>query len=452
MVNNMTLNELIVKIVLVLRDSKRKEFRAIIDELQPYDVASLFKELPEKHRARFLSFLNIDDITNMIGELEHEFQIAALKKVGREKTVHIMNKMDNDDLASLFEEMDSELKYQFLSNLEKEELQAVQQLMNYPPETAGRIMTNRFVWIPEHYSVKDAVDKLKSLAEIAETINYLYVINDKKQLVGVLSYRDLILGDPEEKVKDLMFTRVIATEALQDQEEVARLIERYNFLAIPVVEENHVLVGIVTVDDIIDVVIQEADEDYEKFAASGKAIDFDTKAYIAAYRRLPWLILLLFIGLISGSILNFFESTLQQVVALTFFMPMIAGMTGNTGTQSLAVVIRGLSKEDLNKKVISKLIFRELKVGLMIGAVCSLLITGIAVIWQGELLLGFVVGLSLLLTLIIGTMAGTIVPIVLQYMNVDPAIASGPLITTLNDILSLLIYFGIATAFITKLM
>ncbi|ALC80835.1 MULTISPECIES: magnesium transporter [Bacillus] len=452
MVNNMTLNELIVKIVLVLRDSKRKEFRAIIDELQPYDVASLFKELPEKHRARFLSFLNIDDITNMIGELEHEFQIAALKKVGREKTVHIMNKMDNDDLASLFEEMDSELKYQFLSNLEKEELQAVQQLMNYPPETAGRIMTNRFVWIPEHYSVKDAVDKLKSLAEIAESINYLYVINDKKQLVGVLSYRDLILGDPEEKVKDLMFTRVIATEALQDQEEVARLIERYNFLAIPVVEENHVLVGIVTVDDIIDVVIQEADEDYEKFAASGKAIDFDTKAYIAAYRRLPWLILLLFIGLISGSILNFFESTLQQVVALTFFMPMIAGMTGNTGTQSLAVVIRGLSKEDLNKKVISKLIFRELKVGLMIGAVCALLITGIAVIWQGELLLGFVVGLSLLLTLIIGTMAGTIVPIVLQYMNVDPAIASGPLITTLNDILSLLIYFGIATAFITKLM
>ncbi|MGG3573166.1 magnesium transporter [Bacillus gobiensis] len=452
MVNNMTLNQLIVKIVLVLRDSKRKEFRAIIDELQPYDVASLFKELPEKHRARFLSFLNIDDITNMIGELEHEFQIAALKKVGREKTVHIMNKMDNDDLASLFEEMDSELKYQFLSNLEKEELQAVQQLMNYPPETAGRIMTNRFVWIPEHYSVKDAVDKLKSLAEIAETINYLYVINDKKQLVGVLSYRDLILGDPEEKVKDLMFTRVIATEALQDQEEVARLIERYNFLAIPVVEENHVLVGIVTVDDIIDVVIQEADEDYEKFAASGKAIDFDTKAYIAAYRRLPWLILLLFIGLISGSILNFFESTLQQVVALTFFMPMIAGMTGNTGTQSLAVVIRGLSKEDLNKKVISKLIFRELKVGLMIGAVCALLITGIAVIWQGELLLGFVVGLSLLLTLIIGTMAGTIVPIVLQYLNVDPAIASGPLITTLNDILSLLIYFGIATAFITKLM
>lgn len=154
--------------------------------------------------------------------------------------------------------------------------------------------------------------KLKSFAEIAESINYLYVINDSKQLVGVLSYRDLILGDPEDKVQDLMFTRVISAGVLQDQEEVARLIQRYDFLAIPIVEENNVLVGIVTVDDIIDVVIKEADEDYEKFAASGKAITFDTKAYVAAYRRLPWLILLLFIGLISGSILNYFEDTLQK--------------------------------------------------------------------------------------------------------------------------------------------
>jgi magnesium transporter len=363
-----------------------------------------------------------------------------------------MNKMDNDDLVSLIDEMDSELRYQFLSNLEDEERQAVQKLMTYPLETAGRIMTNRYVWIPEHLSVRDAVNKLKSFAKIAETITYLYVINDKKQLVGVLSYRDLILGDPLDKVRDLMYTRVIAADAFQDQEEVARLIERYGFLAIPVVEKNNVLAGIVTVDDILDVVIQEANEDYEKFAASGKSIDFDTKAYIAAYRRLPWLILLLFIGLISGSILNYFETTLQQVVALTFFIPMIAGMTGNTGTQSLAVVIRGLSKEDLNKKMIAKLIFRELKVGLLIGSVCAVLITGIAVLWQGDPLLGFVVGLSLLLTLIIGTMAGTIVPIVLHHLKIDPAVASGPLITTLNDILSLLIYFGIATAFLTKLM
>lgn len=313
-------------------------------------------------------------------------------------------------------------------------------------------MTNRYVWIPQHFTVQDAVVKLKSFAEIAESINYLYVINDQKQLVGVLSYRDLILGEPDEKVQDLMFTRVIAVGAFQDQEEIAKLIERYDFLAIPVVEENNVLVGIVTVDDIIDVVIQEAGEDYEKFAASGKDITFDTPAFVAAYRRLPWLILLLFIGLISGSILNYFEGTLQQVVALAFFMPMIAGMTGNTGTQSLAVVIRGLSKEELTKKTIMRLIFRELRTSIYIGIVCSIIITVVAMVWQGNMILGFVVGSSLLATLIIGTMAGTVVPIILHRLNVDPAIASGPLITTLNDILSLLIYFGIATAFLHTLM
>ncbi|MEC3653887.1 magnesium transporter [Bacillus siamensis] len=451
MVQNMTYDELILRIIILLRDGKIKEFRNMIDELQPYDMAFLFKEMPEKHRARYLSYMTVDDITDMIGELEREFQLAVLHKVGKTKATLAMNKMDNDDLAALLEEMDEELKEQLLSSMEAEESKAVQLLMNYPQESAGRMMTNRFVWIPQHYTVKDAVVKLKSFAEIAESINYLYVINDSKQLVGVLSYRDLILGEPEDKVQDLMFTRVISAGVLQDQEEVARLIQRYDFLAIPIVEENNVLVGIVTVDDIIDVVIKEADEDYEKFAASGKAITFDTKAYVAAYRRLPWLILLLFIGLISGSILNYFEDTLQKVVALAFFMPMIAGTTGNTGTQSLAVVIRGLAKEEMNKKTIFKLIFRELRAGIYIGIVCAIAITIVATVWQKDLTLGFVVGSSLLATLIIGTMAGTIVPIILHKLNIDPAIASGPLITTLNDILSLLIYFGIATAFLHAL-
>ncbi|MBQ4815623.1 magnesium transporter [Bacillus pumilus] len=452
MIQNITYDELILRIIILLRDGKRKEFKNIMEELQPYDMAYLFKELPEKHRSRFLSFLPVDDVTEMMGELEREYQEIVLEKVGKDKATFVTNKMDNDDLANLFDEMEDELKDQLLSNMEAEESKAVQLLMNYPAETAGRIMTNRFVWIPQHFTVRDAVVKLKSFAEIAESINYLYVINDQKQLVGVLSYRDLILGEPDEKVQDLMFTRVIAVGAFQDQEEIAKLIERYDFLAIPVVEENNVLVGIVTVDDIIDVVIQEAGEDYEKFAASGKDITFDTPAFVAAYRRLPWLILLLFIGLISGSILNYFEDTLQQVVALAFFMPMIAGMTGNTGTQSLAVVIRGLSKEELTKKTIMRLIFRELRTSIYIGIVCSIIITVVAMVWQGNMILGFVVGSSLLATLIIGTMAGTVVPIILHRLNVDPAIASGPLITTLNDILSLLIYFGIATAFLHTLM
>ncbi|MBD1380327.1 magnesium transporter [Metabacillus arenae] len=452
MVKNMTYDEIILRMILLVRDGKRKEFRDLIDELQPYDMASIFKEMPEKHYSRFLSFLTVEDITDMIQELEQEYQLVVFNKVGKDKGIQIVNKMDNDDLVQLLEEVDPELKKQFLSSMEDEESKAVQTLMNYPPETAGRIMTNRFVWINKHYTVMDAVTKLKSFAELAESINYLYVINDKKQLVGVVSYRDLILGEATDTIADLMYERVISIHAKEDQEEVAKLIERYDFLAIPVVEEDNVLVGIVTVDDVIDIVIQEANEDYEKFAASGKSIDFDTKAFVASYRRLPWLILLLFIGLISGSIISVFEETLNKVVALAFFMPMIAGMTGNTGTQSLAVVVRGLIQNDLDKKVVTKLILRELSVGLMIGVICGILITLIALFWQGNPLLGLVVGSSLLLTLIIGTMAGTVIPLILHKLNIDPAIASGPLITTVNDILSLLIYFGIATAFLNQLL
>ncbi len=313
-------------------------------------------------------------------------------------------------------------------------------------------MTNRFVWIKDYYTVREAIDKLKNFASYAETISYLYVIDENRKLVGVVSYRDLLLAELDQKIKDIMFTRVIYVSAYTDQEEAAAILERYDFLALPVVDDNHILLGIITFDDMLDVIIEEANEDIEKLSASGKAIDFDTKASVAAWRRLPWLVLLLVIGVLSGSIISYFEDTLSLVVALTFFMPMISGMTGNTGTQSLAVVVRGLAGQKVNKKEIFQLIYREFLVGLLIGIVCGLLISAIAYLWQGNIYLGLVVGLSLLLTLIIGTLSGTIIPLILYKINIDPAIASGPLITTLNDIFSLITYFTIATLFLDYLL
>ena len=230
------------------------------------------------------------------------------------------------------------------------------------------------------------------------------------------------------------------------------MIGRHDFLSVPVVNDDNILVGIITADDVLDIVVREANEDIEMLFASGKEIDFHTKPFVAAYKRLPWLVLLLFIGLVSGSIISKFEATLEAVVALAFFMPMIAGMTGNTGTQSLAVVVRGLVTEDLTMKKTLRLVLRELLVGIMLGIVCGALISVIAYIWQGSFTLGLVVGASLIATLIIGTLAGTVIPLILNKFKVDPAIASGPLITTINDILSLLIYFGIASMFISKLM
>lgn len=452
MIHNMTEDQITLYVIKALKENKRKEFEAIIDELQPYDIAQIYADLPEKHRTRFLFFLNIDALADLIQELDSEEQIDVLNRLGIEKSGKVLDMMDNDDLASLLEDLSPEKIASLLSGMKKGEAKIVQDIMNYPAETAGRLMTNRFVWIRDYYTVREAVDKLKSFAELAETINYLYVIDQHRRLVGVVSYRDLLIADTQEKIRDIMYERVISVLEDTDQEEVARLIERYDFLAIPVVNAEHVLIGIITVDDIIDVVIREANEDIEKLSASGKSIDFETKSFVAAYRRLPWLVLLLFIGLISGSIISSYEHTLEKVVALAFFMPMISGMTGNTGTQSLAVVVRGLVSNDIDKRVITKLILRELSVGVIIGVTCGVLISVIALVWQGNFILGLVVGSSLLLTLIIGTLAGTIIPIILYRLNIDPAIASGPLITTLNDIFSLVTYFGIATMFIEYLL
>ncbi|MFB6467355.1 magnesium transporter [Cytobacillus sp. Hz8] len=452
MINKMTEDQITLHIIKALKENKKKDFEAILDELHPYDIAQIYNDLPEKHKTRFLLFMNIDTLADFIQELNSDGQIEVLNKLGIEKSGKVLDEMDNDDLASLLEDLSPEKIASLLSGMKKEESQIVQNLMNYPPETAGRIMTNRFVWIRDYYTVREAVDKLKSFAEYAETLNYLYVVDQNLKLVGVVSYRDLLLSEPQEIIRNVMFERVISVSVLIDQEEVARVIRRYDFLAIPAVNEENELVGIITVDDIIDIVIYEANEDIEKLSASGKAIDFDTKSFIAAYRRLPWLILLLFIGIVSGSIISGYEGMLKKVVALAYFMPMISGMSGNTGTQSLAVIVRGLVSQDIDKKIILKVILREFGVGLIIGVICGVLISLIAYIWQGNAILGLVVGSSLFLTLIIGTLAGTIIPLVLYKLNIDPAVASGPLITTLNDIFSLVTYFGIATMFLNHLM
>ncbi|SES36392.1 magnesium transporter [Salipaludibacillus aurantiacus] len=441
----MDTDKLTVLAIKYLKDNKKRALQEIIEELHPYDLAELYKALPEKHHFKFLTFITSKDIADLMMELDADMQQEVLQKLGIEKSSKIMDIMDNDDLADLLSEISQEKLDEYLSAMEKDESRTVQQLMSYPPETAGGIMTNEFVWIRDYYTVREAVDKFKSFAEFTRNIYYLYVIDENKKLVGVVSYRDLLLADMNEKIYDIMFNRVISVATDTDQEDVAQLIQRYDFLAVPVVDDKNVLKGIVTVDDIIDVFIEEAQEDIEKLSASGKDIDFQTKAYVASYRRLPWLILLLFIGLISGGILDSFENTLEQVVALIFFMPMIAGMTGNTGTQSLAVVVRGLVTNETDRKTILQLIWREFKVGIIIGVVCGILVFLVATFWQ-SIMFGVVVGVSLLATLIIGTMAGTVIPLVLYRVGLDPAVASGPLITTLNDIFSLLIYFGIATS------
>lgn len=440
-------DQFLLQTIKYLKEQKRSEFLQMIDELQPYDIAELYRELPEKHHYKFLMFLLPKQVAILLQELDRNMQLEILHKLGVEKSSQVMNMMENDDLVDLLNNLSVEKIEEFLSLMKKTDSETVQTLMKYPAETAGGIMTNRYVWTRRYYTVQETIAKLRSFATLAENLYYIYVLDDEKKLVGVVSYRDLLLAEPNLPISEIMYNRVISVHHSEDQEKVASIIEKYDFIAVPVVDDDHHLIGIITVDDVIDVVIREANEDIEKLSASG-TIDFQTGPITASARRLPWLILLLFLGLVSGSIISGFEDVLHQVVTLAFFMPMIAGMTGNTGTQSLAVVVRGLVSHDINKRLIYRLILRELMVGLIIGTVCGTTISLIAYFWQGDPILGLIVGGSLFLTLIIGTMAGTIIPIILYHLRIDPAVASGPLITTLNDVFSLLIYFGMASMFL----
>lgn len=443
-------DEILLLVIKHIKDNHYKEFHELIDELHPIDIAEIYVELPVKHHAKFLSFLSLRQMATFIQELDANWQLDTLQKIGIERSSKVMNYMENDDVADMLSNMTVDEIEELLASMREEESKHVQTLMQYPPDTAGGRMTNRFVWIRNYYTVTEAIDKLRTFADFAETIYYLYVLNENKKLVGVVSYRDLILASPNEKIDNIMYNRVISVPVDMDQEEVASIIQKYDFIAIPVVNDQNTLLGIVTIDDIMDVVIEEAHEDIGRFAATGgKTIDFNTPIFTAAARRLPWLILLLFIGLGTGLIMSRFEETLDTVVILAFFLPLIAGMTGNTGTQSLAVVIRGLViNQEMNRSIVYRLIAREFGVSLLIGIVCSSLVGVISYLWHDIFALSLVIAFSLMLSLIVGTLAGTIIPLILYKLKVDPAVASGPFITTINDIISLLIYFKTAEYFL----
>lgn len=443
------LNELII----YLQKRDLKALRAIISELQPYDLGQIFFALNDIHRRRFLALLQSEEIATLLEELELNEQQEVMIALGPAKTAHVLNLMSSDDVADLLGELDDPKAQSLLKEMERVEADKVRALLNYPEDTAGGLMTSEYVSVYNHFTVEEAIHYLRQKAPTAETIYYLYVINADERLVGVVSLRDILIAQPSAKIEDIMYERVISVPAEMDQEEVAHLLERYDFLAIPVVDKENRLLGIITVDDVIDVLIEEAQEDISKLSAVGiNEKEVMGHPFLSAKMRIPWLIILLFIGMVTANLLGLFEQTIEALPVLTIFMPMIAGMTGNTATQSLATIIRGLASHQLNRDNYKKVISQESMVGFIIGLVCSSLIIVIISIWKQSMGLGLVVGASLFFTLLIGTLVGTVIPLLLNALKVDPTVASGPLITTLNDVFSLMVYFGLATFFIHYLL
>lgn len=450
--NDIELDEAEMDIQTAIEKGNLEQFRGLFLDIHPYDQANLFLELRKPERMKIYSYLspremsivmeNIDLVhtEKFITEMDPHFATMVFAEMAVDDAVDILKELSIDEVAS------------FLALMEEKPAAQIKALLHYEEKTAGSIMTTEFVSILETQTVEDTLTFMKEKAPDAETIYYTYVLDEEKRLVGVLSLRDLIVSEEDEVIKNLMSENVVSVSVGKDQEEVAQMMRDYDLLALPVVDFQNHLLGIITVDDILDVMDEEASEDYSKFAAISDVDSRDTNPVQSAKKRLPWLIILLFLGMITASLISGFEDTLEEVPIVAIFIPLIAGMAGNAGTQSLAVAVRGLAVGDYGKENRWLLIIREISTGLLVGISTAVIVIPLIYVWKGNVFLGILVGIALLTTLTVATLSGAIIPLLMERLKIDPAVASGPFITTLNDITSVIIYFGLATVFISMLL
>lgn len=436
-----------------LNNQQFDEFREEFLALHPYDQAQFFEKVGPESREIIYQYLSPKEMAEIFQsiELDDDEYAPFLKEMETMYAADMLSEMYADDAVDVLNELGKDQVASYLTIMDNESAQEIKDLLHYEEYTAGSIMTTEYVAIPENSTVRSAMTILRNAAPEAEIIYYLFVVNDDHQLTGVVSLRDLIIADEDSLIRSIRNERVVSVSVSEDQEEVARMIKDYDFLAVPVVDfENHLL-GIITVDDILDVLEEEANDDYSKLAAVSEMDTFDKGPLIAAKKRLPWLIILLFLGMFTASLMGIFEETLDKVAILAVFIPLIAGMAGNSGTQALAVAVRGIATGDIAEQSKMKLLMREAGTGLITGIVCAVFSVGIVFFIQHDLLLGLLVGTAIFGSIFVATLSGSFIPLLIHRMNIDPAVASGPFITTLNDIISILIYLGLASMFLTQL-
>jgi magnesium transporter len=444
----------------ILLDTVRKLIRRgafpnltkVLDKTHPADIAYLFRYLELKEqRVLFNLIENPETAAYVLSELEHSTGARLLEEIDKETITEILQEMPHDDAVDIIRNMPEELAEEILGIMQDEHSDEIEQLLAYDEDTAGGIMSTEIFSLREDMTVKEAIEVLQE-SEHVEMVFYLYVTNEHNHLVGVLSLRQLLMVPPSTRLKDIMTPDVISVRTDMDQEEVAHLVAKYNFLAVPVVDETNKLMGIITVDDIIDVMRQEATEDIYKMAGASEEEVFHTyKPFKTARLRLPWLITNLFGGIVTGYLMWLFKITLKEVIALITFIPVITGMGGNVGVQSATIVVRGFATGRIDFTTLRKVLYKEIRVGIIMGLVCGLTLGVVAFVWHHNVYLGMVVGLAMVTAMTVAATMGVLAPAFFKKIGIDPAIASTPFVQTANDITGILIYFATATLFLTYL-
>lgn len=444
-----------------LKNKEIDELKSLLKDIEDIEILSIIKDLSPQNQAIVYRLLNKDTALFVFEQLDTGFQQKLLNSFTEEKSIEIISDLAPDDRVRLLDELPATVAKKLIDSLSVEERKVTNILMGYEAETAGRIMTTEYIYLKRDETVDKALVKVREMAKDKETIYTLYVISNSMKLEGVLSLKDLLIADSNSKIEDIMSTKVIKVNTDTDQEKVVKRLKDYGLLAIPVVDKEDRLLGIVTIDDGMDILEEEATEDI--FGSAGltdltrkESTKSDVLVNGSLWQiwkvRLPFLVITLLGGLLAGVVIQGFEDTLQSVAVVAVFIPVIMDMGGNVGTQSSTVFTRGLLLGHIKTENIFKHILKEIKVGLSMGTLVGITATIVATVWQGIPELGLAVGLSLMVTMTMATSLGFLVPYVLIKLNIDQAAGTDPIITSIKDVFGLLIYFLSVNYFVGHLL
>ena len=427
----------------------KKDFRAIrsiLGVMNVVDIASLLSELEDKELVQAFRLITKDKAADVFAYMNNSMQTKLVEMFAEKELKELLDELYLDDMVDMLEELPANLVTRILDVVDGEKRSRINQLLNYPDDSAGSIMTTEYVDFNKKMTVAEAMSHIKKVGIHKETIYTCYVLEARK-LIGIVTAKDLMTADDDKKIQELMETEIISVRTHDDQEEVARLFSKYDLLAIPVLDNDGLMVGIVTVDDAMDVVVDEATEDITIMAAMNPSEKtyFETSVFSHAKNRFLWLLVLMLSATVTGTIITHYEDAFAAIPILVSFIPMLMDTGGNCGSQSSTLIIRGLALEEIKFRDLFKVIFKEFRIALLVSVGLALA-NGIRIyIMYRNLQLACVIGASLIATVIIAKMIGCTLPLFAKKIHLDPAIMAAPLITTLVDTCSIVIYFTIAT-------
>jgi magnesium transporter len=428
----------------VIKSNDDKAITLLFDDVHYADIAEVLDEVSFDEAIYIIKLLDSEKTSEILMELDEDIREKILKNLSAKEIAEEVEEMDSDDAADIIGELSEERQERVISALENDELAAdIKELLSYDEETAGALMAKELVKVYETWTVAGCMRRIRGQAKDVTRVHSIYVVDKEDKLIGRLSLKDLIIAKSEQKISEIYIDKVDSVNINEDDEEVAKIMAKYDLEAIPVVDNNNVLLGRITIDDIVDLLKEEADKDYQLAAGLTQDVDSDDSIFDLTRARLPWLFLGLLGGIGAFLIMEGFHGVLSKYVALFFFTPLIAAMAGNVGVQSSAIIVQGLANDDVKGSVNSRL-FKEMLLAALNGIILALFLFLFVWAYQGKVDLALAISVSLVAVIIVAGLIGTFVPLFLNKRGIDPAIATGPFITTSNDIFGILIYFLIA--------